>query len=140
MAMVQIPALAATETGWPFVPSNENMTNGKIKSGWNYIYSHDMGTFRINDNGTVSPSKIAKIPFYMEHLGKDEYYIHAPNGGYLAYKGNVSDTSAPIIISDKPCKWVVYVDNSDGAIKYVISPGADIVTYLYRNAGSPAIQ
>lgn len=131
------PVLAETVAGWPFVPSNDNMTNGKIKSGWTYIYSHYMGTFRINDNGTVSPSRIAKTPFYMEHLGKDKNYIHAPNGGYLSYKGNSSDVGAPIIISDKPCTWIVYVDNSDGTIRYVFSPDKNykyfIKTWGYCN-------
>lgn len=104
----------AASGAWPFVPSDKNMTSGKIKSGWAYIISHDDGKFRINGDKTVSPSRRFNEPFYFEHLGDDRYYIHAANGGYLSYKGKVTDPSAPIVISDTPCKWFLDAYNEGG--------------------------
>lgn len=120
--------------GWPFVPSDKNMTNGKVKSGWAYIISHDDGKFRVNDDNTVSPSRRFNKPFYFEHLGNDKYYIHAADGGYLAYKGKVTDQSAPILISETPFKWFLDGYNEGGVLKFALVPDANH-KYVIRTWG-----
>lgn len=106
--------------GWPFVPSDKNMTNGKIKSGWAYIISHDNSKFRVNDDKTVSPSKRYNYAFYFEHLGNNKYYIHAAYGGYLAPQGKVTDKSVPVVISETPFKWFLDGYNEGGVLKFAI--------------------
>lgn len=118
VSFLPVPAAAAND-GWPFVPSEKNMTNGKIKSGWAYIYSHDLGTFRVGDDGYVSPSRKTAAPFYFEHLGNDKYYIRAAYGGYLSYKDKIQQT-APIIISDTPCKWFLDAYNEGGVRRFAL--------------------
>ncbi len=127
MVLTLLP-MSVTADSWPFNPSDKNLANGKIKSGWYIIYSHDMGTFRI-DGSTVVPSRRAKEVFYFEHLGSDKYYIYDPNGNYLAFEGNYAGKkpaeSAGIVVSKTACKWVVYAYNAGGFIEYSIAPEAD---------------
>ena len=119
--------------GFPFVPSNINMTNGSIKSGWAYIITHDMGFFKENSKGIVGPTREYTL-YYIEHLGNDKYYIRAANGGYLSYLGKPRDV-AQIIISDKPCVWKVYAANISGKIEYNFAADGDtnclLATWCY---------
>lgn len=131
---VSDPNTGATASSWPFVPSNKNMTSGKIPSGWAYIISHDDGKFRVNGDKTVTPSRRFNDPFYFEHLGNDRYYIHAAYGGYLSYKGNVTDNSAPIVISDTPCKWFLDAYNEGGYRTFAIAPDVNH-KYVIRTWG-----
>lgn len=91
---------------WPFVPSSENTTNGKIHSGWYTIYSHDMGMLAISDSGKVNPSRNFQNPFYIEHLGNEVYYIYEAYGKYLGWQGGVAQGSQ-IIVSTTPYKWKI---------------------------------
>lgn len=127
MVMTLIPK-SVVAGSWPFVPSENNRTNGKIKSGWYIIYSHDLGTFRI-DGSNVVPSRRAKEVFYFEHLGSNKYYIYDSNGNYLAFEGNYAGKkpiqSAKIVVSESACKWMVYANNAGGSIEYEIASEAD---------------
>ena len=120
--------MSATADSWPFVPSEKNLTDGKIKSGWYLIYSHDMGTFRIDDS-LVVPSRRARNTFYFEHLGDDNYYIYDANGNYLAFEGNYAGKKpkeyANIVASKTACKWNVYTYNAGGYVEYMFAPLAD---------------
>ena len=127
MLLILLP-MSASADSWPFVPSEKNLTDGKIKSGWYLIYSHDMGSFRI-DGSLVLPSRRARNPFYFEHLGDDKYYIYDSNGNYLAFEGNYTGKKpaeyANIVASKTACKWVVYTYNAGGYIEYKFAPAAD---------------
>ena len=134
MVLTLLP-MSASADSWPFVPSEKNLTDGKIKSGWYLIYSHDMGTFRI-DGSLVLPSRRARNTFYFEHLGDDKYYIYDSNGKYLAFEGNYSGNKpkeyANIVASKTACKWIVYTYNAGGYVEYKFAPledhGFDITT------------
>lgn len=127
MVLTLLP-MSASADSWPFVPSEKNLTDGKIKSGWYLIYSHDMGTFRI-DGSLVLPSRRARNTFYFEHLGDDKYYIYDSNGKYLAFEGNYSGSKpkeyANIVASKTACKWIVYTYNAGGYVEYKFAPLAD---------------
>ena len=127
MLLVLLP-MSSSADSWPFVPSDKDLTNGNIKSGWYLIYSHDMGTFRI-DGSLVLPSRKARNSFYFEHLGDDKYYIYDSNGNYLAFEGNYSGKKpveyANIVASKTACKWVVYTYNAGGYVEYKLTPLAD---------------
>ncbi|HHV30410.1 MAG TPA: RICIN domain-containing protein [Clostridium sp.] len=114
--------------GFPFVPSNKNMTNGIIKSGWAYIYTRDYGSIAPSNGGVVSPTRSFPL-YYFEHLGDNKYYIHTANGGYLSYLGPLK-SNATIIISDKPCEWKIYGQNAGGYIEYNFNVASDTTYYL----------
>ncbi len=113
MVLTLLP-VSVSASSWPFVPRDKNLTDGFIKSGWYIIYSHDMGTFRINGSNVV-PSRRATEVFYFEHLGNNKYYIHNSNGKYLSFEGNYKGEkpkrAAKIVVSDTACKWVVYTND-----------------------------
>lgn len=119
------------KSAWPFVPSTENTTNGKIQSGWYTIYSHDKGLLSISDSGIVSPSRRFQDPFYIEHLGNDVYYIYEAYGKYLSYQGKPT-LGAQIIVSKTPCKWQAE-EFYDWEKKYIFSvyenPDYSIIVY-----------
>lgn len=126
--LLTLQPMSASADSLPFVPSEKNLTNGKIKSGWYLIYSHDMGTFRV-DGSLVLPSRRGRNPFYFEHLGDDKYYIYDSNGNYLAFEGNYAGKKpkeyANIVVSKTACKWVVYTYNAGGYVEYKFAPLAD---------------
>ena len=120
--------MSVSAKSWPFVPSDKNLTDGFIKSGWYIIYSHDMGTFRFVGSNVV-PSRRATEAFYFEHLGNNKYHIYNSNGKYLSFEGNYAGKkpvrTAKIVISDTACKWVVYTTNAGGYIEYEFATAAD---------------
>lgn len=65
LTMLLPTVTASAAANWPFVPSDKNMTNGKIKSGWYIIYSWDNGTLRVS-SGDVVPTRRAKYPSIMQ--------------------------------------------------------------------------
>lgn len=127
MVLTLMP-MAVSAKSWPFEPSDKNLTDGFIKSGWYIIYSHDMGTFRINGSNVV-PSRRATEVFYFEHLGNNKYYIHNSNGKYLSfegnYKGDKPKRAAKIVVSDTACKWVVYTNDEGWYRSYSFATAAD---------------
>lgn len=118
---------------WPFVPSDEKgILSGMVKTGWKYIIANDMSKFRIWEDGVVRPSMRYNYAFYFEHLGNNKYYIRSPYGGYLSYEGKARE-GAQIIISDKPCKWMLQSDYIKPAVYYYISPDIDHNYTLYSS-------
>lgn len=118
---------------WPFVPSDEKgILSGMVKTGWKYIIANDMSKFRIWEDGVVRPSMRYNYAFYFEHLGNNKYYIRSPYGGYLSYEGKARE-GAQIVISDKPCKWMLQSDYIKPAVYYYISPDEDHNYTLYSS-------
>lgn len=139
LTMLLPTVTASAAANWPFVPSDKNMTNGKIKSGWYIIYSWDNGTLRVS-SGDVVPTRRAKEVFYFEHLGSNKYYIRDSNGNYLSFDGNSAGKKpkhhAKIVASKTACKWIVYANNAGGYIEYAFALDAnhdfDISTGVVR--------
>lgn len=119
------PTAVTTEAsgGFPFVPSDKNMTNGLIKSGWAYIMNRDYSYMAPDEIGFVWPTR-EPTPYYFEHLGNNTYYIRTTNGGYLSYLGKAREM-AQVIISNKPCEWKVYSYAESGYVEYNLCVASD---------------
>lgn len=125
-----MPLVVTTDEsgGFPFVPP-KNLTDGVIKSSWAYIITSDQGSIAPNDKGIVLPARSGYPPYFFEHLGDNRYYIHAANGGYLSYLGTLKN-NAQVIISDKPCIWIVYSQNAGGYAEYNFHIASDTKYFL----------
>ncbi len=112
---------------WPFVPSQEHMTDGMVKSGWKYIITNGQSVLSSKDDKddkSVQASKRFNYAFYFEHLGNNIYYIRGAYGDYLSYAGKASK-GASVFLSDTPCKWMLQSEYVKPAVYYFISPDED---------------